>query len=83
MKFVQSVLFAATLSLALTGTAMASDADQAMSKCQSAASEEGIPGTELSSFLRQCMADAGISQADIDSRTGQGGPEGGAPESTD
>jgi len=89
MKFSHPVLFAVSISLmALTGSAMAadSDADQAMSKCQAAASDEGIPGTELTSFLRQCMADAGVSQSDIESRTGQGGPsEGGsqAAESTD
>jgi len=77
MKFVHPLLIAVSVSLlAMAGTTFADEqaADQAFTKCRAAASDEEIPGTELTSFLRQCMADAGVAEQDIEVRTGQGGP---------
>jgi hypothetical protein len=76
MKFVHPLLVAASISLmVLAGNAFAEgSADDAFAKCRASASDEEIPGTEMTSYLRQCMASAGVSQEDIDVRTGQGGP---------
>ena len=83
MKITQTLLVAAFVSsVALAGNAFADEsADQAFSKCRASATEEEVPGTEVTSFIRQCMADAGISQDDINVHTGVGGPASGDGES--
>lgn len=76
MKFAHPVLFAVSVSLmAMAGNVFAEDsADDAMEKCRAAASEDQIPSSELTGYLRQCLSNAGVSQQEIDVRTGQGGP---------
>ena len=49
-------------------------------QCQSNASEEMIPLGQMQQYLRQCMEDAGIEAADVDSTIQEMMP---APENTD
>lgn len=60
----------------LSGWAVAEEpnADQVMSNCRSSAAQDEISGPDLTAYLRQCMADAGVSEDDINVRTGIGGP---------
>jgi len=70
---INSILLAASVSIiALSSSAFASQesGDQAMADCRASAASEEIPATELSSYLRQCLASAGLSQDEINMRTG-------------
>lgn len=71
---IHSILLAASISfIAFSSSAFASQeaGDQAMADCRSQAASEEVPASDLNSYLKECLAGAGLSQDEISVRTGQ------------
>jgi len=67
MKSVLAVALAATLAV-FTGSVVAGEESAAnvAAKCKSEASSEEIPASELQQFMRQCLQDYGVPEADLE-----------------
>jgi len=67
MKSVLAVALTVTLAV-FTGVVVADETntDNIVAKCKSEAGSEEIPAAEVQQFLRQCLQDYGVSDADAE-----------------